>query len=345
MGNQISSLGSSSAYRFVRRHLFSLFKIGISVIGLAYVLWNIPAEQIREELTIVSWPWLFVAFSLVTLSLVLRAYRWLLLLRGLKAEVRFGRLVELYFVGNFFNAFLPSGFGGDAVRILEAARDVPANIAAGTVIVDRLTGLLTLFVMALLALPFRPEKFPDYLAITVATICLAGLIAGAVIFQGGIIRRFGRWLPSRLSPEGEGPVAKLLDAIQGCGWRAITSAFGVSIIFNLILVGWWEAAARALGFNVSYGYLLLVVPILSVALLVPSISGLGVRELLAGPLFSAAGLANAQAVALSLLVWLIMRATSLLGAPIYIIATLRENRKNRAKTAERTAGSEKITNP
>ena len=127
MGNQISSLGSSSAYRFVRRHLFTLFKIGISVIGLAYVLWNIPAEQIREELTIVSWPWLFVAFSLVTLSLVLRAYRWLLLLRGLKAEVRFGRLVELYFVGNFFNAFLPSGFGGDAVRILEAARDVPAQ--------------------------------------------------------------------------------------------------------------------------------------------------------------------------------------------------------------------------
>jgi hypothetical protein len=134
-------------------------------------------------------------------------------------------------------------------------------------------------------------------------------------------------------------VAKLFDAIQGCGWRAITSAFGVSIIFNLILVAWWEAAARALGFDIPYSYLLLVVPILSVALLVPSISGLGVRELLAGPLFSAAGLANAQAVALSLLVWLIMRAVSLVGAPIYIIATLRENRKSRTKAAERTAGS------
>jgi hypothetical protein len=113
----------------------------------------------------------------------------------------------------------------------------------------------------------------------------------------------------------------------------------VSIIFNLILVAWWEAAARALGFDIPYSYLLLVVPILSVALLVPSISGLGVRELLAGPLFSAAGLANAQAVALSLLVWLIMRAVSLVGAPIYIIATLRENRKSRTKAAERTAGS------
>jgi uncharacterized membrane protein YbhN (UPF0104 family) len=340
MGDQNSSL-RSSAYGYLRRHLSSLIKIAVSVIGLAYVLWKIPAEQIRDELTIVSWPWLLVAFSLVTFSLVLRAFRWLLLLKGLNAEVRFGRLVELYFVGNFFNAFLPSGFGGDAVRILEAARDVPANIAAGTVIVDRLTGLLALFLMALLLLPFRPPQFPDYLAITVATICIVGLIVGAAIFQGDIFRRFGRWLPAKLSPEGEGPVAKLFDAIQGCGWRAIASAFGVSIVFNLILVAWWEAAARALGYNIPYSYLLLVVPILSVALLVPSISGLGVRELLAGPLFSAAGLANAQAVALSLLVWLIMRAVSLLGAPIYIIATLRENRKSKSQTkaAERTMGS------
>lgn len=338
MRNLISSL-LSSTIGFLKKHLSSLIKIAVSVLGLAYVLWKIPAEQIRDELTIVSWPWLLVAFSLVTLSLVLRAFRWLLLLKGLNADVRFGRLVELYFVGNFFNAFLPSGFGGDAVRIIEAARDVPANIAAGTVIVDRLTGLLALFIMALLVLPFRPEQFPDYLTLTVATVCVAGLIAGAILFQGGLIRRFGSWLPAKLSAEGEGPVAKLFDAIQGCGWRAITSAFGVSIIFNLILVAWWEAAARALGFDIPYSYLLLVVPILSVALLVPSISGLGVRELLAGPLFSAAGLANAQAVALSLLVWLIMRAVSLVGAPIYIIATLRENRKSRTKAAERTAGS------
>ena len=58
----------------------------------------------------------------------------------------------------------------------------------------------------------------------------------------------------------------------------------------------------------------------------PSIGGLGVRELLAGPLFEAAGLSTAQAVALSLLVWLLMRVVSLLGAPIYIMATVRENR-------------------
>ena len=97
------------------------------------------------------------------LSLVLRALRWRVLLIGAGATVNFGRLTQLYFIGNFFNAFLLSGMGGDVVRAVEASEDVSTDVAAGTVIVDRLTGLLTLFAIALLALPFRPADFPNEL--------------------------------------------------------------------------------------------------------------------------------------------------------------------------------------
>ena len=182
MPGLVSAVTQSRPYRLLRRNLSSLLKIGVTVVGLAIVLSSIPLAQIREELVIVSWPWLFLALAMITLSLVLRAFRWGILLRGLKATVQFGRLVELYFVGNFYNAFLPSGFGGDAVRILEIARDVPPNVAAGTVLVDRLTGLLALFLMALLALPFRPEEFPEYLAAVVAGVCLLGLMGGLILF-------------------------------------------------------------------------------------------------------------------------------------------------------------------
>ena len=335
MPGPMSTVTQSRPYRLLRRNLSSLLKIGVTVIGLALVLSSIPLAQIREELAIVSWLWLILSLAMITFSLVLRAFRWGILLKGLKASVRFGRLVELYFVGNFYNAFLPSGFGGDAVRILEIARDVPPNVAAGTVLVDRLTGLLALFLMALLALPFRPEEFPEYLAAGVAGVCLLGLMGGFILFEGTLIRRLGGWLPGPLSPAGDGPIARLLQAISGCGWRAIVGAFGVSIIFNLLLVAWWATAGRALGYNdIPYTYYLLVVPIMSVALLVPSIGGLGVRELLAEPLFQAAGLTGAQAVALSLLVWLLMRVVSLFGAPVYIVATIRENKARPRDTEE-----------
>jgi uncharacterized protein (TIRG00374 family) len=323
------------------KRLSTILKVGITVIGLGIVLWRIPLGDVLEALRDASWGWILLAFFLVVASLFLRAFRWQILLRGLDASVSYRRLVELYFAGNFFNAFLPSGFGGDAVRIIEVARDVPGNIAAGTVIVDRITGLVMLFVMALLVLPFRPEGFSDNLTWIILISCLSGLLASLILLQGSLIRRFGSWLPGKFSPVGDGPVAKVLQAVQGCGWKAIARALGVSTIFNLMLVGWWYAAGRALGYEIPYIHYLLVVPLLSLALLVPSIGGLGVRELLAPYLFTAANLstneAAAQAVALSFLVFIIMRTASLLGAPVYIVANIRRSRLSTPEPKEEAA--------
>jgi hypothetical protein len=322
----------------MRRHLSTILKVGFTLLGLAIVLWRIPPKEIFRVVSGASLDWLILAFFLVVISLFLRSYRWLLLLRGLNASVRYSRLVELYFAGSFFNAFLPTGFGGDAVRMLEVAQDVPGNVAAGTVIVDRITGLVMLFVMAILVLPFRPEGFSTQLAWIILISCLAGLAASAVLLEGSLIRRFGKRLPGPLSPLGDGLVAKVLQAVQGCGRKAIIGALGISTLFNLILVAWWYAAGRALGYEISYIHYLLVVPLLSLALLVPSVGGLGVRELLAPFLFTTAAFdssdAAAQAVALSLLVFVIMRLASLLGAPVYVYSILRRGRDAKLKESE-----------
>jgi hypothetical protein len=314
----------------MNKRLVTLLKVGVTVAGLIYVVSRVDAAEVAGLLSGVNWLWLVIAFALFNAGLVLRAYRWLLLLAGLQVRASLARLTELYFVGNFFNAFLPSGFGGDAVRILEAARDVPPSVAAGTVILDRLTGLLMLFAMALAVVPFRPANFPEGLARATVLVSVVGLLGGLALIQGRFLRRFGRWLPAKISPAGDGPVAKVLDAVQGSGTRAVAKALAVSAAFNLLVVGWYAACGRAIGLDVSLVYYILVIPILSVALLVPSVSGLGVNESLAPLLFAGAGLEPAQAVALSLLVFLIMRAASLVGAAIYIASLTRANRERSA---------------
>jgi uncharacterized membrane protein YbhN (UPF0104 family) len=313
----------------MRKHLLTLLKLLVTIGGLAYVIWQVPLSDVGDTLTGVHWGWILVAFLLMNVSLIVRAYRWQLLLNGLGVPVRFGRLVQLYFVGSFWNIILPSGFGGDFMRVIEVAQDVPANVAAGTVIVDRMMGLLGLFLMALAALPFRPAGFPNSLFTLVTISSLVGLLGGFLLLDGRLIRRFGRWLPPRLSPVGDGPVARLLQAVQGSGWQAIRRALLISLFFNLIQVGWWVASGRAINLDVPAAYYLLVVPILSVALLIPSIGGLGLREALAPTLFAGAGLSQEEAVALSLIVFLVTRLSGLLGAPVYVALTLRQNRKGR----------------
>ena len=306
------------------KYLSNRLKLLITLVGVYLVLQNVTIADIVETLTAVNWFWVVVAVILMTVSLVVRAYRWRLLLVGVGSHISFPRLITIYFIGNFFNAFLPSGFGGDVVRVVEAARDVPTDIAAGTVLVDRLTGLLTLFVMGLVGLPFRPAGFPAAQTWLVLILSVGGLMGGYLLLDGRLIQRYGRWLPGKLSPVGDGPLAKLLKAIQACGWRAVWGAMGVSVLFNLMLVAWWAACGRALDLDVSYGYYLLVIPILSVALLVPSVGGIGVRENMTPLLFAPAGVSFHAAVTLAILTFLIMRLTSLLGAPVYLWSNLRQ---------------------
>ncbi len=168
----------------MRKHLGTLIKIGITLLALVYVSTQVDFADIGQRLLGATVGWVLLGFGLFNLSLVVRAYRWLLLLHGIGSPIKFGRLVTLYFAANFFNSVLPSGFSGDVVRAVEAAQDMPARTAAGTVLVDRATGLLALFMIGLAALPFRPDNFPQTLLWQTTAVCLIGLVGGFVVLEG-----------------------------------------------------------------------------------------------------------------------------------------------------------------
>lgn len=308
----------------MRKHLSTVVKIGVTLLGLAIVLARFDVRAIGVALAEAQIGWLLAGFLLFNAGVVLRAYRWLILVRSLQAAVPFRRLVELYFVGGFFNVFLPSGFGGDVVRVLELAQDVPAGLAAGTVLIDRLTGLMALFALALFALPFRPPAFPQELLWVIILVCTGGITGGFLLLEGTLLRKLEQLLPPRFLSAGNSFIPKLTNAIDQCGWRAIAGALGVSVVFNLLQSAWWTTTSLALGYDIPYFYMLLVVPLLALVMLIPSVGGLGVRELIAPLLFAPAGLRPEQAIALSLLVFGIERVSGLLGAPLYIYTTIRD---------------------
>ncbi len=302
----------------MKKRLPALLKVAITIIGLIFAFSQIDFRQAWRQIQTMSGGDIGLILGLMLISLAVRAYRWGLLLQGAGAQIGFRRLLLLYYAGNFFNAFLPSGFGGDAIRALEAAREMPASVAVAIVLVDRMTGLMILFAIALLALPFRPVGFPNWLALTVGGMSVAGLLGGGAVLHGGLLRWLDQRLPPFLAPLHYKPIAQLTAAIESCGWAAIGKAFVVSIIFNGILISWWYVAGNALGYQIPLSHYILVIPILSASLLLPSIGGLGVRESLAPSLFAAAGLSSTEAVTLTLLLFTLLRLSSLVGAPLYL---------------------------
>lgn len=303
-----------------KNRIITLIKIMVTLLSLGYVFTQVPLAEIGEGMRQARWGWLLLAVGINFSGLALRSIRWAALLNGIGSSVPLRQLVKLYFVGAFFNGVLPSGFGGDVVRIIEVAEDVPQAAAAGTVIVDRLSGLMGLFLLALLAMGINPALFPAGLIWQVGLVCLAGLTGGVLLLRGW------RWFPfvpkllARLPEKVKRPFLKLIATLQALPTKTLLQALGISLLFNFLLIGQWTAVSRGLNFNISYWYLMGVVPVMAIALLVPSFSGLGVREAIAPLLFAGAGLTTAQAVTLSLMVFFVKRASELVGAPVYLVS-------------------------
>jgi len=307
----------------MKKRWLNILRLLISIGALGFLFWQIGLGETLAVLREADLRPLLIAFILFLLSLIIRAGRWAVLLWALDFRVSLWRLVYLYFVGAFFNSFLPSGFGGDVVRALELTGDAPTPASVGTVLVDRMTGLLVLLAMGLGALPFSASYLPPWLVWLLIVAAGGGLLAGALLLEGRLLRRATAWLPDSLSLDGSGLLGRIYAAVSGCGWRAVGQALAISLLFNLINVSVNFLCGRAVGIDLSFGYFLITAPLISISLMIPiSVGGVGVRDWVTVALFSPAGVSDNAAVAMSLSLYAVTAATGLVGGLLYGIKGL-----------------------
>ncbi|MCS7159733.1 MAG: lysylphosphatidylglycerol synthase transmembrane domain-containing protein, partial [Gemmatales bacterium] len=125
-------------------------RLGVTVVLLGVLLRGGRTHEIVQMLVGVRWVPLVLACGLYAVAQVLSSWRWHWLAQSLGLEVTIGRLVQLYFVGMFFNLFLPTSMGGDVVRSWLLTR-LPAGTSFGqafaSVISERLNGLVALLLL------------------------------------------------------------------------------------------------------------------------------------------------------------------------------------------------------
>ena len=279
--------------------------------------------QLAEVARRADWRLCGLALVVAFAGILVRSLRWQWLLKSVGAQVPFRRVVYLYFIGSFFNTFLPTGFGGDVVRVLEIGPGATSDQAAGTALVDRLTGFIILFVLALVTLPFSYPLLPASLTLLICLMALAVLAGSLLLFEGRLLRRATAWLPRSLSLAGDAWIGKTYAVIAACGRRGVLGALFWSLVFNLLQIFANVLVARALAVAVSPWVFFMSVPLATAVLLVPiSISGFGVREGLYVALFGQLGVGPALALALSLATYALDFSTGLFGGLVYFAAGL-----------------------
>src|ERR1700759_3968597 len=134
----------------MKKTLLTLLKTVVSLGILVYILYKVGIGLLWQEL-ITANP-LYVIAAMVTYFLVqgLSAWRWHLLLKPQGIDVPFSRVLGYYFLGMYFNFFLPSAIGGDVVKVYYLNKETKQlSASTASVFFDRDIGMGGLVLIAL----------------------------------------------------------------------------------------------------------------------------------------------------------------------------------------------------
>ena len=306
----------------MKRGLVALAKAVVSLGLIAFLLSRLSLAEIQTAMESPRWGWLAAAFVVYGVSAVGGALQWSWILRvaGLTAPGR--EIRRLYFIGLFFNNFLPANVGGDAWKIVDLGRQENKPLAVfGATLLDRLLGLTALTLLAVLVLAGATlARIPLPASALLLLVVLAGLAAGLALL---LSRRLGVWLPAPARAMGLHGIAERIRHIsEEFGryrprLRWLNGLLAYSTGIQLLRVVTHLLVARGLGYELEAAQavqLLVLVPMLAVALTLPvTINGIGLRESVSANLLTWAGLAAPQAVAMEVAAYLVQVAFSLQG--------------------------------
>lgn len=270
--------------------------------------------------------WIALALVLVAIDRLLNAYRWIWLLCPIERDRRptTWSIVRVFFTSTFAGTFLPGTVGGDVVRAYGLARlQVPGAIAAASVAMDRLLGVLSLLIMSVIGLSLgsvgglASNRGIQISLLVVAAVCALG---AALVFS----ERVEQWtqrIATRLpGARVRGLVSGLVDAT-----RAYASFHGrlAAVLAASIGVQWLRVAqayclGRALGLSAPFEVYLEFLPLILIVVLLPiSFNGIGTSQAAFVWLFARVGTPEPHAFALSVLFLALGVAGNLPGGLLY----------------------------
>lgn len=300
-----------------------LLKIGLSVALFSYVVAKVSPGGVWSLLRAAHPRLLLLAAALFLFSNLVGSWLWAKLLRAQGVPIPYRKAASYYFVGLFFNNFLPSNIGGDIARITDAAKHAPhVSPVFSATLMDRLIGVLAIAFLALVAsvaVLDRLHLYAIYGAVLAIFLVAVGLLAA--VFHRGIleaVERPFRWIGAHRIEAG---IARLMDDLHGYRSQAATLGlvFAAAMLVQISRILVHYVVGLSLGVRVAASYYFLFVPVLAALISLPiSLNGIGVREGAAVVLFEMAGMTRQASFAIPFVAYVLSVLISLLGGLIFL---------------------------
>jgi uncharacterized protein (TIRG00374 family) len=297
-----------------KSRLFFLFKITASVLLLVYVIWTSGLDSPEGRASLLTTLrhvdpfWFSVSVLMGVVLTTISSWKWQILLRSKGIEVSLGRLVLFYFIGRFFNMFLPSSMGGDVVRVWELSRHSGEKYEAlASVLVERLSGMATLVFVSAAAVLIELHRYDlPFLTAGVLFLAVMNVAIFWLILDQRLIPLLDRLLGSRFRPVAVvlAQLSRIQDAVRQYkdSPTVLVQVFAISCLFYFLAVVNVWVTALAFQPQVSFASMLIAVPAIMLVMNLPvSIGGIGLMEAAFAFFFPLFGYSTALAVSVALL--------------------------------------------
>lgn len=312
--------------------LVFLLKLTVTIVPAYLVYRNIVSDP---DWDIGDLYRLFSTQSLLPLSLAIlclalsnftACLQWKLLLERQGVNLKYGHLLKLYYVGLFFNNFMPGNVGGDIKKVydirMQGGQDsVGAGLTA--TFFDRLFGLffVTLFTLGMGLLFFmhddaqRAFMWPSVWIFLGFCALLGGLCSRRLGKLGQKI--FSRILPQSINSRLE----HMFNRFQNFQSKKLMAQItGISAVTQSLRIFVHFFCGIAIGVDLSISWYFYYIPLVAIVSALPiSIGGFGPREFLAQSLFARAGVPSLESVVIQLLAYFVSLLLSLFGGFAFLL--------------------------
>ncbi|MBI5048033.1 MAG: flippase-like domain-containing protein [Deltaproteobacteria bacterium] len=263
----------------------------------------------------------FIIFLYLAIQAI-AAYRWFTLLRD-SMNISFPKVLSIYFVGMFFNNFMPSMVGGDIAKgyyLYKVSGKGGAVVA--TLFMDRYAGFTALMAITTVATVIGYQLVQGTVVPLLLVFLIGAYVIGSLVLW---VESFHGWVLKILSKLKLFGLNEKIDSLYKSimkykGFYGILSkAFMLSLIIQSTVIISYYILSAALGMSLPFGYFFLLIPLTTAVAMLPiSLAGLGIREGAFVFLFTKVGATQAEALSLSLLWFFISAFINLIGGIEYI---------------------------
>jgi len=327
----------------IRSFLFFVLKLAVAAAAVWYLFpRGEEADALKNGLRHFDMLYLAAAAAVYFGHMLVAAWRWGRLARMLGVDLSGKEAVSLTMQGYFFSLVIPGGaIGGDVVKmgvISSRSRSGEKFEGVFTVLMDRITGMIALFTMALVLIPLSRrvllnaelpgisgrEDLRLLLIAALVLLCLAGLAASCGIFFHRQVRKVA--LLGKLMDFGDrlsgGLVSRMTAAadVYSGKWKELLFLIAVSV-FGVHLMTALPVCLLLIGLDIPCPVLTVITALTigNIIGLIPLFpAGVGGRDVTAVVIMTAGGIAGADAKIVQLVYTGILLLTSLADGLFFV---------------------------